>query len=50
MELGREVDLQDEVQLPQDGAEDAEAREEIGRDDGVPADADVEGSCGVVRI
>lgn len=34
--------MQDQVQLPQDGAEDREAAENGGRNEGVAADADVE--------
>jgi len=37
-----DADGQDEVQLAQDGAEDGQAREDAGRDEGVSADADVE--------
>lgn len=43
-ELRVEVNLDDQVQLAQDGAEDAEAGQNRGRDDGVAADSDVEGS------
>lgn len=42
-ELPVEVNLDDQVQLAQDGAEDAEAGQDRGRDDGVAADSDVEG-------
>lgn len=44
-ELAREDgDLQDEVYLAEDGAEDGEARQDRLRHDGVAADADVEGA------
>lgn len=39
---GEEGDVQDQVQLARDGAEDAEAGEDGGRDEGVAPDADVE--------
>lgn len=44
-EFGRQADLEDEVDLAEDGAEDGKAREDGGGDYGVSPDADVEGAC-----
>lgn len=43
-ELAVEADLDEEVQLPRDGAEDAEPGEDRGWEDGVAAHANFEGS------
>lgn len=43
-ELAISIYGDEEVELAQDGAEDAETREDGGRDDGVAPDADVEGA------
>lgn len=47
---GEEGDLEDEVELSQDGAQDAEAREDGRGHNCVAADADVEGACCIIAI
>ena len=41
LQLGGERDLDDDVELAQDGAKDGEAREDAGGKEGIAADADI---------